>query len=67
MRNKKIRLILQDGRVFNGQAFTSMSDCYAEIVFNTGMSGYQEILSDPSYHGQAVVMTYPMIGNCLLH
>ncbi len=56
-------LILEDGSVYEGEGFGS--DCYrmGELVFNTGMSGYQEVLSDLSYCGQIVMMTYPMIGN----
>ena len=59
--NKKI--ILEDGAEFYGYGFGADRETTAEIVFNTSMVGYQEILSDPSYTGQAVVMTYPMIGN----
>ncbi|GIW39777.1 MAG: carbamoyl-phosphate synthase small chain [Candidatus Binatia bacterium] len=55
-------LALADGTVFRGLAF-SPGETVAEIVFHTGMTGYQEILTDPSYHGQMVVMTYPEIGN----
>lgn len=57
------RLILQDGTVFNGTAFTQGKNCSGEVIFNTAMSGYQEVLTDPSYHSQIVVMTYPLIGN----
>ncbi|PSL24846.1 carbamoyl-phosphate synthase small subunit [Planomicrobium soli] len=56
-------LILEDGTVFEGKAFGSEQASVGEIVFNTSMTGYQEILSDPSYCGQIVTMTYPMIGN----
>lgn len=59
--NKKI--ILEDGTEFYGYGFGADRETTAEIVFNTSMVGYQEILSDPSYTGQAVVMTYPLIGN----
>lgn len=59
--NRKI--ILEDGREFYGHAFGGGEDRICEIVFNTSMTGYQEILSDPSYTDQAVVMTYPLIGN----
>ena len=59
--NRKI--ILEDGREFYGYSFGTDREAIAEIVFNTSMVGYQEILSDPSYTGQAVVMTYPLIGN----
>ena len=58
--NKKI--ILEDGAEFYGYSFGADCERSAEIVFNTSMVGYQEILSDPSYTGQAVVMTYPLIG-----
>ena len=57
------KIILQDGTEFYGYSFGASGDCTAEIVFNTSMVGYQEILSDPSYTGQAIVMTYPLIGN----
>jgi carbamoyl-phosphate synthase small subunit len=56
-------LILEDGTVFEGTAFGSEQASVGEIVFNTSMTGYQEILSDPSYCGQIVTMTYPLIGN----
>ena len=57
------KIVLQDGTEFYGYGFGARGDCTAEIVFNTSMVGYQEILSDPSYTGQAIVMTYPLIGN----
>ena len=60
---KRRKIILEDGRQFCGTAFGADSDRVCEIVFNTSMVGYQEILSDPSYTDQAVVMTYPLIGN----
>ncbi len=56
-------LALADGRVFYGQAFGASGEISGEVVFNTSMSGYQEILTDPSYRGEIVTMTYPMIGN----
>src|SRR5437870_2560116 len=56
-------LVLEDGRVFRGRRFGAPVDAAGEVVFNTSMTGYQEILGDPSYAGQLVVMTYPMIGN----
>ncbi|HEY2956028.1 MAG TPA: glutamine-hydrolyzing carbamoyl-phosphate synthase small subunit [Candidatus Eisenbacteria bacterium] len=56
-------LALEDGRVFRGRRFGALKDAAGEVVFNTSMTGYQEILGDPSYAGQIVVMTYPMIGN----
>ena len=57
------KLILQDGEQFYGCSFGADRDAVLELVFNTSMAGYQEILSDPSYTDQAVVMTYPLIGN----
>jgi len=56
-------LALEDGRTFMGRAFGAVGETAGEVVFNTSMSGYQEILTDPSYAGQSVVMTYPHIGN----
>lgn len=56
-------LVLEDGRVFRGELFAAEHDVVGEVVFNTAMTGYQEILGDPSYAGQIVVMTSPMIGN----
>ena len=56
-------LALEDGLVFEGKAFGAEGEYFGEVVFNTSMTGYQEILSDPSYCGQIVTMTYPMIGN----
>ncbi len=56
-------LYLQDGKFFRGRALGTTGDSVGEVVFNTSMTGYQEILTDPSYHGQIVVMTYPLIGN----
>ena len=57
------KIVLEDGSIYKGFGFGSLNDKYAEIVFNTSMVGYQEILSDLSYTDQAVVMTYPLIGN----
>lgn len=57
------RLIFEDGTEFIGSFFTTKTECMSEIVFNTAMSGYQEVLTDPSYTNQSVLMTYPMIGN----
>ena len=57
------KLALEDGTVFTGQAFGAAREVEGEVVFNTSMTGYQEILTDPSYHGQIVTMTYPEIGN----
>lgn len=59
----KAFLILEDGTVFTGTSIGSKRDMISEIVFNTSMTGYLEVLTDPSYAGQAVVMTYPLIGN----
>lgn len=56
-------LVLEDGRVFYGQSFGAQGETFGEAVFNTGMTGYQETLTDPSYHRQIVVMTAPHIGN----
>lgn len=57
------KLALADGTVFTGTAFGAVGEVYGEVVFNTSMTGYQEILTDPSYAGQIVTMTYPLIGN----
>lgn len=59
----KAFLILEDGTVFTGTSIGSTREMISEIVFNTSMTGYLEVLTDPSYAGQAVVMTYPLIGN----
>ena len=59
----KAFLILEDGTVFTGESIGSSREVISEIVFNTSMTGYLEVLTDPSYAGQAVVMTYPLIGN----
>ncbi len=56
-------LALEDGRVFFGRAFGARGEAEAEMVFNTSMAGYQEIATDPSYHGQMVVLTHPQVGN----
>lgn len=61
--DKIATLILEDGSIFKGKAFGATGESIGEIVFNTSMIGYQEILTDPSYFGQFVVMTYPLIGN----
>lgn len=64
MNEKKIgRLVLEDGSVFYGEGFGSDQESVGEVVFNTSMMGYQEILTDPSYKYQIVTMTYPLIGN----
>jgi carbamoyl-phosphate synthase small subunit len=57
------KLALEDGTVFTGRAFGAAGTSEGEVVFNTSMTGYQEILTDPSYKGQIVTMTYPLIGN----
>ena len=59
----KAFLILEDGHVFTGTSIGSRKEIISEIVFNTSMTGYLEVLTDPSYAGQAVCMTYPLIGN----
>ncbi|GAA0115616.1 carbamoyl phosphate synthase small subunit [Clostridium senegalense] len=59
----KAKLILENGITFEGKALGYLEDTVGEVVFNTGMTGYQEVLTDPSYHGQIVTMTYPLIGN----
>lgn len=56
-------LVLEDGRHFPGRVFAGSGETFGEVVFNTSMTGYQEILTDPSYRGQIVTMTYPLIGN----
>ena len=58
-----MKLILKDGSVFEGQSFGAPKNVPGEVVFNTGMTGYVESLSDPSYAGQIVVLTYPLVGN----
>lgn len=59
----KAYLILEDGHVFEGEHFGAQKEVISEFVFNTSMTGYLEVLTDPSYAGQSVVMTYPLIGN----
>jgi carbamoyl-phosphate synthase small subunit len=61
--SKPAILILEDGRAFRGASFGAEGETFGEMVFNTSMTGYQEILTDPSYAGQIVCMTYPLIGN----
>ncbi len=56
-------LVLEDGRTFRGEAYGAVGEAFGEAVFSTGMTGYQETLTDPSYHRQVVVMTAPQIGN----
>ncbi|VVB59899.1 GMP synthase [glutamine-hydrolyzing] subunit A [uncultured archaeon] len=60
---KHVKLVLEDGSVFSGYTFGSECSAVGEVVFNTGMVGYPETLTDPSYRGQIVTMTYPLIGN----
>ncbi len=60
---KKALLVLEDGSVFEGSAFAGEGEALGEVVFNTGMTGYQEVITDPSYKGQIVAMTYPLVGN----
>src|SRR5262245_35335557 len=57
------KLALEDGTVYAGRAFGARGESFGEVVFNTSMTGYQEVLTDPSYKGQIVAMTYPLIGN----
>ncbi len=59
----KGKLILENGIIFEGNIFGYLEESVGEVVFNTGMTGYQEVLTDPSYYGQIVTMTYPLIGN----
>ena len=61
--NQQAALALEDGSIFLGEAFGAPVDVAAEVVFNTGITGYQEVTTDPSYRGQMVVMTHPQIGN----
>src|SRR4051812_44365540 len=64
MKNLKPALLaLEDGRTFRGRSWGAEGEACGEMVFNTSMSGYQEVLTDPSYKGQVVCMTYPLIGN----
>src|SRR5271169_6311992 len=56
-------LALEDGRIFRGEGHGAKGECYGEVVFNTSLTGYQEIFTDPSYAGQIVVLTNPQIGN----
>ena len=63
MPDRTAKLALEDGTVYTGRHFGGGSDTFGEVVFNTSMTGYQEVLTDPSYKGQIVTMTYPLIGN----
>lgn len=62
-RKRKALLVLEDATVFEGTVFAGDGETMGEVVFNTGMTGYQEVITDPSYKGQIVAMTYPLIGN----
>ncbi|MGE5308979.1 MAG: carbamoyl-phosphate synthase domain-containing protein, partial [Deltaproteobacteria bacterium] len=59
----KALLVLEDGKVFRGESFGAPGERYGEVVFNTSLTGYQEVITDPSYKGQIVTMTCPLIGN----
>ncbi|MDP4158234.1 MAG: carbamoyl-phosphate synthase domain-containing protein, partial [Bacillota bacterium] len=59
----KAALVLETGKIFIGESYGATGVALGEVVFNTGMTGYQEVLTDPSYAGQMVCMTYPLIGN----
>src|SRR5439155_14770149 len=61
--DRTAKLALEDGTIFTGRGFGAAGTTEGEVVFNTSMTGYQEILTDPSYAGQIVTMTYPLIGN----
>src|SRR3989304_7349088 len=63
MDKQKALLVLADGTIFKGYSLGAIGETIGEVVFNTSLMGYQEILTDPSYKGQMVVMTYPLIGN----
>ena len=63
MTDRAARLVFADGTIFRGRSVGAIGTTTGEAVFNTGMTGYQEVLSDPSYRGQIVTMTYPEIGN----
>ena len=63
MTERTAKLALEDGTVYTGRAFGASGERFGESVFNTSMTGYQEVLTDPSYKGQIVTMTYPLIGN----
>src|SRR6056297_3409108 len=63
MNGRPAKLALANGSVFHGTSFGAEGEIHGEVVFNTSMTGYQEILTDPSYNGQIVTMTYPLIGN----
>ena len=60
-------LALEDGRIFRGKGYGAKGECYGEVVFNTSITGYQEIFTDPSYFGQLLVATHVHIGNYGIH
>jgi carbamoyl-phosphate synthase small subunit len=60
---RRALLVLEDGSIYRGRAFAGEGEVLGEVVFNTAMTGYQEVLTDPSYKGQIIAMTYPLIGN----
>ena len=60
---KNAKLVLSNGFIFSGFSFGTTGTAVGEIVFNTGMTGYQEVITDPSYYGQILTFTYPEIGN----
>jgi carbamoyl-phosphate synthase small subunit len=62
-KERRALLVLEDGSAFEGTAFAGEGETMGEVVFNTGMTGYQEVITDPSYKGQIVTMTYPLVGN----
>src|SRR4030042_2577868 len=63
MSEREAMLVLEDGRIFQGRGIGFKGEAFGEVVFNTSMTGYQEIISDPSYCGQIVTFTAPQIGN----
>jgi len=63
MKKTQALMALEDGQTYKCQSFTGPGEAFGEVVFNTGMTGYQEVLTDPSYRGQLVTMTYPLVGN----
>ena len=63
LNNKNTKLVLENGVIFSGSSIGYIGETIGELCFNTGMTGYQEILTDPSYYGQLIAMTYPHIGN----
>ena len=65
-KDKRAYILLEDGTLFEGYHFGCEGTAIGEMVFTTGMTGYQEVLTDPSYYGQIVMQTYPLIGKSLL-